>query len=509
MSGRRLSEYVTYLEENGLLAEMPAGTIPADRTVEHLSFDSRDVVEGTLFVCKGEHFREEFLVSAVRSGAFCYLSEKEYPAAGIPCIVVRDIRKSMAMLANFHYEDPWARIPVIGITGTKGKSTTAYFVKSVLDRCMEKTGGKETGIISSIDTYDGRERFESHLTTPEPIDLERHFSNALEEGLSFVTMEVSSQALKYDRVLGVRFAVGAFLNIDYDHISPIKHPDWEDYFTSKLALFRQCEKAVVNLDSDHIDRILEAAKEAGSLITFSEKDEGADCCGFNVRKDGEYTVFSVRSHGKVSEYRLGVPGLFNVSNALAAIAICESFGVPEEYIREGLIRARVPGRMEMYSSSDGKIISIVDYAHNRLSFEKLFDSVRTEYPDRRVVIVFGCPGRKALDRRHDLGQIAGMRADHVFITEEDPGEEDVNDICAQIASSVAEQGCPYTILTDRGDAIRAAVESTEAPTVILITGKGAETREKRGTEYIPVPSDVEYVTEALHEYDARGNTEQL
>ena len=119
------------------------------------------------------------------------------------------------------------------------------------------------------------------------------------------------------------------------------------------------------------------------------------------------------------------------------------------------------------------------------------------------MIVFGCPGRKALDRRHDLGQIAGMRADHVFITEEDPGEEDVNDICAQIASSVAEQGCPYTILTDRGDAIRAAVDSSDVPTVILITGKGAETREKRGTEYIPVPSDVEYVTEALREYDAR------
>ena len=183
MSGRRLSEYVAYLEENGLLAEEPAGALPVDRTVEHLSFDSRDVVEGTLFVCKGEHFRQEFLVSAARSGAFCYLSEKEYPTAGIPCIPVKDIRKSMAMLANFHYEDPWTRIPVIGITGTKGKSSTAYFVKSVLDCYMEKTGRKETGIISSIDTYDGRERFESHLTTPEPIDLERHFSNALKEGL--------------------------------------------------------------------------------------------------------------------------------------------------------------------------------------------------------------------------------------------------------------------------------------------------------------------------------------
>ncbi len=502
MSGHRLGEYIDRLGKEGLLAERQTGSFPNDREVKHLSFDSRDVSEGTLFVCKGAHFREDFLRSAVEGGAFCYLSETEYPDVKAPCILVSDIRKSMAILANFHYDDPWSRIPVIGITGTKGKSSTAYFVKSVLDCYMEKTGGKETGVVSSIETYDGIERFESHLTTPEPIDLERHFSNALEEGLSFMTMEVSSQALKYDRVLGVRFAAGAFLNIDYDHISPIEHPDWEDYFASKLELFRQCEKAVVNLDSDHIDRVLEAAKAAGSLITFSERDESADYFGFNVRKDGRDTVFCVRSAGAETEYRLGVPGLFNVSNALAAIAICSAFSVPQDCIYMGLLKARVPGRMEMYSSADGKIVSIVDYAHNRLSFEKLFESVRQEYPERRVVIVFGCPGKKALDRRHDLGQIAGMRADHVFITEEDPGEEDVNEICAQIASSVEEQGCPYTILTDRGEAIRAAVGSSDVPAVILITGKGAETREKRGTEYIPVPSDVEYVTEALREYDS-------
>ena len=294
MSGHRLGEYIDRLGKESLLAERQTGSIsPLIQGMYR---------RGTLFVCKGAHFREDFLRSAVEGGAFCYLSETEYPDVKAPCILVSDIRKSMAILANFHYDDPWSRIPVIGITGTKGKSSTAYFVKSVLDCYMEKTGGKETGVVSSIETYDGIERFESHLTTPEPIDLERHFSNALEEGLSFMTMEVSSQALKYDRVLGVRFAAGAFLNIDYDHISPIEHPDWEDYFASKLELFRQCEKAVVNLDSDHIDRVLEAAKAAGSLITFSERDESADYFGFNVRKDGRDTVFCVRSAGAETEY---------------------------------------------------------------------------------------------------------------------------------------------------------------------------------------------------------------
>lgn len=500
MNAHTLSDYLELFRREGLLPEEPSRPLPLERPVALVSCDSQQVAPGTLFVCKGRHFREEYLRQAAAQGAFCYLSQQEYPDVSIPCIRVSDIRLAMARAAALYYGNPWEKLDIAGITGTKGKSTTAYYVKSILDQHTRDRSG-ENGLISSIDTYDGAERFESHLTTPEPLELHRHFANAAEHGLKYFVMEVSSQALKYRRVEGVRFSVACFLNIDYDHISPIEHPDWEDYFASKLRIFRQCRAAVVNLDAKHADRALAAASGAERTVTFSQQDPGADIYGYDVHRDGEGIAFRVRTAAFDRQFRLGMPGLFNVQNALAAIAICTLFGVSQRDIYVGLMRARVPGRMEVYANANRRIVAIVDYAHNALSFEKLFQSVREEYAGWSVSIVFGCPGKKALDRRRDLGELAGRYAQHVYLTEEDPGEEDAGTICRQIAAFVAAHNCPYTILLNRDDAIRAAVMDAKPNTVILVTGKGAETREKRGLDYIPVPSDVEYVKQALQEYD--------
>ena len=317
-------------------------------------------------------------------------------------------------------------------------------------------------------------------------------------------MEVSSQALKYHRTLCTRFAAACFLNIGLDHISPIEHPDFEDYFSSKLRIFAQAEVGCVNLDCEHAGRVLVAA-QAGSrqVITFSQKDPEADIYASQVRKRGNDILFRVRSRRFSREFRLTMPGLFNVENALAAIAVCEGLNIPERAVYVGLMKARVPGRMEVYTNADSHIVAIVDYAHNRMSFETLFRSVQTEYPGRRVVTVFGCPGKKALDRRRDLGEISGRCSDLVVLTEEDSGEEDTLSICREIASYVEAQGCDYSIEPNRGEAIRQAVLGCREPSVLLITGKGAETRQKRGTEYIDTPSDVDYVQSFLQEYDVR------
>jgi acetylglutamate kinase len=498
-----LNDYLTLLERQNLLAA-PIPEVDRRAMVSLVSYDSRQVVPGTLFLCKGAHFKPEFLQMAKEKGAMAYVSLTPYPQVELPCILVNDMRRTIAPLADLYYGHPSGKLNVIGITGTKGKSSTTYYLKYILDEYLSQQGKPESGVVSSIDTYDGVERFESHLTTPEPLDLQRHFANGVSTGMEYLTMEVSSQALKYHRSLCTEFAAACFLNIGTDHISPIEHPDFEDYFTSKLKIFAQAKICCVNLDCDHAQRVLSAAQESGKpVITFSQKDEFADIYASQVRKRGNDILFRVKTRRFLREFRLTMPGLFNVENALAAIAVCEGLNIPESSIYVGLMKARVPGRMEVYANSDETVTAIVDYAHNRMSFETLFRSVRAEYPGRRIVTVFGCPGKKALDRRRDLGEVSGQYSDLVVLTEEDSGEEDTLSICQEIASHVAAQGCDYSIEPNRGEAIRQAILGCEEPSVLLITGKGAETRQKRGTQYIDTPSDVDYVHSFLQEYDLR------
>ncbi len=496
-----LGDYLSLLKQYNLVTA--ASDILPDTPISLVSCDSRNVQPNTLFICKGAHFRAEFLTMAEQQGAVVYVSEHNYPDCSLPCILVHDLREAMARLADFYYHHPSGSLSVIGFTGTKGKSSAAYYLKSILDTFLN--GQPETGVVSSIHTYDGVERFESHLTTPEPLELQKHFYHALQSHIPYLTMEVSSQALKYHRSLCTEFAAACFLNIGYDHISPIEHPDFEDYFASKLKIFAQSHVNCVNLDCDYKERILASAKEAGKpIITFSQKDTHADVYGSQVRKEDGQICFWVRTPRYEREFRLTMPGLFNVENALGAIAVCEALNIPDAAIYTGLIHARVPGRMETYANADGSVCTIVDYAHNRLSFETLFRSVRAEYPERTMSIVFGCPGKKAIDRRKDLGLAAGEWCDRVYLTEEDSGEENTLDICRQVASYVEQAGCTPHIIENRGEAIRQAILDCDGPSVILLTGKGQETRQKRGQEYIDTPTDVEYAQAFLQEYDLRN-----
>lgn len=504
MKKHRLEEFIEKLIKEGLFLEAECFGKEKEEIL-HLTYNSKEAAENTLFICKGAAFKEDYLEEALKQGALGYISEKRYESCGeVPYILVTDIRKAMPILADMFFNSAWEDINVIGIGGTKGKSTSVYYMKAIVDDYLEAQGKRDSAVISSIDIYDGVVSKESHITTPEAVELQGHIRNAVESGMEFLQMEVSSQALKYGRVDNMKFDVAAFLNISEDHISPIEHADFEDYFRSKLLIFEKTKTAVVNLDADFSDRILEAAKAAEKVVTFSTRSSDADFYAYNIHKEGNGTVFMVKCAEFDKEFVLTMPGLFNVENALAVIAIASQFQIPVEYMYSGLKRARSSGRMELYASQDNKVIAVVDYAHNKLSFEKLFSSTKEEYPNYDIISIFGCPGKKAFIRRRDLGTIAGKYAKKVYLAAEDPGYEPVEEISRDIAQYVEKEGCPYEMIEDRGEAIKKAIESVERPSILLITGKGNETRQKYGCEYIDCPSDVDYVKKYLAEYDERN-----
>lgn len=499
-----LGEYWQLLLKNDLLMDKTPLGLDLTREVPLVSCDSQSVLPGTLFICKGAAFKPDYLKDAVRKGAVAYVSETAYPEVPeVPCIPVTDIRRAMALLAVAAWGHPSGRIRVTGITGTKGKTTTAYYLKSILDAWRALDQERPTAMLSTIVTDDGVERRPAKLTTPEPLELQRHLWNAVSADAGFVTMEVSSQALKYHRSLGVELAAAVFLNIGEDHISPKEHPDFEDYFTSKLLIFRQAKLAVVNLDCDHAERVLAAAKVCERVITFSQKDDSADIYAYNVQKDGPSTAFQVRT--PVGDMRLSIPmaGLFNVDNALAAVGVAIAYGAPVEAIREGLARSVVPGRMETYHSAGGGLTVIVDYAHNGMALEALLSSVRGEYPERELTILFGCTGGKGLDRREGMGTAAGKWADRIILTEDDPGPEEIEDICRDIGGYIAPFGKSWTVIPDRVQAISTAIMDASRPAVVLLAGKGAEQEQKCKTGSVPCAPDGMLARKVLDKYDRR------
>ncbi len=502
-----LKDYISALQKENLIENIPKNvdfSILGNTAIEKVCHNSKEVKSNTIYICKGLNYKPEYLEEAIKNGAIFYVAEKEnVTKLDFPHIVVNDIRKALACVSCMYYDYPAKKINMIGITGTKGKSTTAYYIKSILDNYMKERSMADTAILSSIDAYDGKTCKESLITSPESIDLQAYIRNSVDCNMKNFVMEVSSQALMLNRVHDIYYKVGVFLNISEDHISAIEHPNFENYFECKLKIFNQVETACVNLDSDCIDTILEHSKKAKKVITFSTKNKNADVYGYNIQKQGHNAIsFRVRTPEFDKDMLLTMPGLFNVENALAAISIATCLNIPYCNIYEGLKVARASGRMESHISKDGSIIVIVDYAHNKLSFQKLYESTKQEYPDKKIVTVFGCPGGKAQLRRRDLGTLAGINSNISYLTAEDPGPENAVDICKEIASYISKENGNYKIVEDRGEAIKNAI--LENPnSVILITGKGNETRQKFGKEYLPCLTDTEYAKEALEEYDKK------
>lgn len=482
-----------------------------NQQINQITFDSRAVKTNTLFVCKGQAFKESYLVDAVEKGGVAYLSENVFDVE-VPGIIVQNIRVAMAQLANLFYQSPWEDVAISGITGTKGKTTTAGFVNQILSLDSQQNEEPLPGFISTSFNYDGITKEPSTLTTPEAMDLYRMLSNMRETNTNRATMEISSQALKYNRVDEVKMSVVAFLNISPDHISPVEHPTFEDYFQSKLRIFQHGRVAVLNEDTEHFDEILAAAKAAENIekvVTVSRKNPAANYFADNIEMSHQGQSFTVHNDGEEIEMTLGILGHFNINNALVAAAITRENGVAWSTITSALGQATTKGRMEVYHSADHQLTFVVDFAHNKISFEELFASVKEMAPNNDVRIVFGSAGGKAENRRADMGHVAGLNTNDIYLTSDDPNFEDTYDIMAQIEEAILEvnEGANVRKNADRTGSIYLAYKDAIAsgnPTTIVVAGKGSEdTIKMQGRNEVYVP-DYEYAKQLIAFYELTG-----
>lgn len=493
-----IKQAVELLEQDGLLVGYDCPPQLLEHRFSHLSYSSADVTPDTFFICKGAAFKEEYLRDAIAKGAGVYLAQSLYEGVDCLHILVSDIRKAMSLVSIAFYQKAYRNFRVVGLTGTKGKTTTTYFMKNILDafcrRNPQLCAAQKSAVLSTVEVDTGIEHHEAHLTTPESPDLQRYFAQTRDSGLPFLTMEVSSQAYKLSRVYGMDFDIGMFLNIGEDHIGPLEHTDFEDYFSCKLQLMEHCRTAIVNREMDHAQRVLEHARaHAQRVLTFGKletADLDDDDCWIlrDIQKEEQGFTFTT-SHGLAQDsWRIRMAGRFNVENALAAILAAKALGVDDQSIREGLLQNEVQGRMNLFEK-DGVTV-LVDYAHNFLSFQKLYESLKADYPGQRIVVVVGCPGGKAQLRRRDIGTLSGQNADYLYLTAEDPQFEDVRSICEEIASFVKPYGTPYEIIEDRAQAVEKAITTAQKGDVIVLAAKGEEVYQKVRGEYVYYESDL-------------------
>ena len=455
-----------------------------DMEIMGVAHDSRKVKEGYVFVAvKGYDVDgHNYIHQAIESGAKAIVVEdissikrNELPE-NITLVVAPNTRETLAKMACNFYDNPSKKFNLIGITGTKGKTTTTFMIKSILEK-----GGQKVGLIGTVANYIGDKNLgESSRTTPESLELQELFADMVKEKVDTVVMEVSSQSLKLHRVDGCDFNIGVFTNFSEDHISEKEHPDMQDYFNSKLKLFDMCKKGFINVDDYQVAKVKKLAKSC-DIKTYGI-DNSADLLAKDITVTNASVDFKVKIGQRNERVKTGIPGRFSVYNSLAAISVAGVFGIDAEKIKEALLEVRVPGRSELVDNKKDLTI-MIDYAHSPESLQNILSAVKS-YTRGRVISVFGCGGDRDPGKRPQMGEISGNIADFTIITSDNPRTEEPDEIVKEIEVGTKKTKGKYITIVDRIEAIKYAINMANKNDIIVLAGKGHETyQEINGKKY--------------------------
>ncbi len=456
----------------------PQGAL--DLEIADFVYDSRKVTEGSLFFCiRGAAFDgHTFAADAAAKGAKALVVEEVVQVPdNVTVLVVKDTRYAMACMAAAWFGHPARELKTIGVTGTKGKTTTTYMVKSILENA-----GYRVGLIGTIEAIIGEQKIPAANTTPESYLIQKYFRQMADAGCDCVVMEVSSQGLMLHRTAGFVFDFGIFTNIEPDHIGPNEHTSFAHYLACKALLLSQCKVGIVNRDDEHFAEITKNSTCRLETFGFSEK---ADLRAANARLISRpgYLGIAYELQGLLDfPVEIDSPGTFSIYNSLTAIAICRHFQVSPRNIQEALQVAKVKGRIEMVKVSDDFTL-MIDYAHNAMALESLLSTLR-EYRPHRLVCLFGCGGNRSRDRRFEMGEVSGRLADLTIITSDNPRNEDPQAIIEDIKTGIQKTNGNYVEIIDRKEAIAYAIHHGEPGDIIILAGKGHEDyQEIRGKKY--------------------------
>ena len=433
-----------------------------------IAYDSRKVRKGYLFVCIDGTTTDghDFIPQAIENGAAAIVVQKDGKLPEeISIVRTPDTRYALAHISDAFYGHPSGRFKLVGVTGTKGKTTTTFMVKAILE-----SAGKKAGLVGTLGSRIGDRMLYTERTTPESHDLQSLFSEMVDEGVDSVVMEVSSQGLALHRVSCCDYEIGVFTNLTKDHIGPKEHSSMEDYLEAKTRLFRMCKKGLVNNDSEYADEIMKKAECV--LLTFGIHKK-SDIMAADIVKHPQSVEFKVVTPWFSDRMKVNIPGKFSVYNALTAIGVCGMLGISSEAIKAGLEKVQVPGRAELVNT--GRNFSVmIDYAHTPDSLENILSTVK-DYAPGRVVSVFGCGGDRDKTKRPMMGEISGRIASFTIITSDNPRTEDPEAIVNDIEEGIRKSGGSYIRIVDRREAIKYALNNALADDVIVLAGKGHET----------------------------------